>query len=55
MITRDRLPKPALDWGLNDSLAGILNTFLNILSNLLDPISQLIQAIVSLFTGEPEA
>jgi hypothetical protein len=49
MISRDNLPKPALDWGVNDSLAGILNTILNLLSGILEPLSALIDAILGLF------
>ena len=51
MFTRARLPKKALDWGLNNSLLGILNTFLNLLSQLLTPLSSIVQAIIDLFTG----
>ena len=51
MISRERLPKPALDWGLNDSLAGIIHTLLNIISGLVAPIGALIQQIIGLFTG----
>ena len=49
MLTRQSLPKPALDWGLNDSLAGILNTLLNLLSGILEPLTAIIDAILGLF------
>lgn len=49
MISRSNLPRPALDWGVNDSIAGILNTILNLLSGILEPLSALINAILGLF------
>lgn len=56
MLSREQLPKPALDWGVNDSIAGILNTILNLISGILDPLQALIDAILALFglDGEEE-
>lgn len=55
MIKRTHLPKPALDWGLNNSLGGIINTLLNILTQLVEPISALIAQLIGLFSGNTEA
>ena len=52
MIAREHLPKPALDWGLNGSIGGILNTILNLINQFLAPLTAIIQTIVELFTGE---
>jgi len=52
MIARKHLPKPALDWGLNDSLAGILNTILNLISQFLTPLTNIIQTFLNLFNGD---
>lgn len=52
MIARKHLPSPALDWGVNDSLAGILNTILNLINTFLEPLLNIIQTILDLFSGE---
>lgn len=52
MIAREHLPKPALDWGLNNSLGGILNTILNLITSFLEPLTAIIDAILALFSGE---
>ena len=51
MMKPQRMPKPALDWGLNNNLYGILQTLLIVISQLLTPLSSLVQTIIGLFTG----
>src|SRR5205085_9260916 len=41
----------AVDWGLNNSAGGLLNTLINILTQFIEPLLQFIQTLLTSFSG----
>lgn len=51
MANKISTPQLALDWGLNNSLGGLLNTILNIIEGVLQPLLSILGLIGSAFGG----